>query len=453
VLLKLSRFFVCGALFSVLVMPLAAAYCAGYFFFRVAVESALACLVLWWGFAAPAGALRVRFGRIADDPVFRAVLLFALAFLAACLFAYDPKTAFWSNYQSGDGGFQMLHYLAFFSLLLLVFDTAKHWRLALALAVTATCLSIAYGILAAALVPSFVGYLGPDGTPIAPTFLGRLLATRFMGLHQNPGYLATALLFAIAFALYLAFTSRWQTVWAKLLWYAGLICLLLIFLVLSQTRGALLGLAIGAASFFAYLAFADARYRKRAAAGLLILAALLVTAFLARGSLTMPDAPGQRLLHLDVREDPVRKRLWAWNAAWLGFQERPVLGWGPENFDTVFDRHFEPRLYVASEPWEDRAHSIPFEYLAETGLVGLAAYAGIFAVLYWRLRRSLGHRRQGTAEKYPFSPYVPALFCAMPVAYLVQGLAYFDVLASYLSLFLFLALSAHWSRWPNSPDN
>lgn len=451
-LLKLSRFFVCGALFSILIAPFAG-YDDGYYFFRVAVELALACLVLWWGFEAPPGVLRERLARIAADQLFRAVSLFVLAFLAACLFAYDRNAAFWSGYTRGDGGFQMLHYLAFFILLLLVFDTAKHWRLALTFTVTAACLSIAYGILAAALVPSFLGYLDPAGIPTAPTFFGRLLSnTRFMGSLANPAYFATTMLFALAFALYLAFTSRWRPGWGKWLFYAAVIFFLLVFLVLSQTRGALLGLTAGVVSFFAYLAFSDVRYRRRAAAGILILAALSVTAFFARDSLIMLDTPGQRLLHLDVREVPVRGRLWAWNSAWQGFQERPLLGWGPENFGTVFDRHFGPSQYVpiiTSEPWEDRAHSIFFDYLAETGLVGLAAYAGIFAVFYAQLFRNLHDRRKGTNVKHPISPFTPALFFAVPVAYLVQGLVFFDVLAIYLNLFLFLALSAHWFRCQN----
>jgi len=251
----------------------------------------------------------------------------------------------------------------------------------------------------------------------------------------------------MAFALYLAFTSRWKPVWGKWLYYAGVIFCLLVFLVVSQTRGALLGLTAGAASFLAYLAFSNARLRKYAAAGIVILAVLAGTAFTARDFLTMHNIPGQRLLHLDVGESPVVTRLWAWNSAWQGLQERPLLGWGPENFDTVFDKHFDPRRYVpgvTSETWVDRAHSILFDYLATIGLVGFAAYTGIFAVFYVQFVQNLHHRPKGTGMKHPRSPYTQALFFAVPVAYLVQGLALFDVLPTYLNLFLFLALSGYW---------
>jgi O-antigen ligase len=446
VLLKLCRFFLYLALFgAVFVLPSTAQPFAGeYYFFRVAIELSLSCLVLWWGFQAPPGALKERLARTVADPLFRAVSLFVLAFVAACLFAYDPSAAFWSGYVRGDGGFQMLHNYAFFVLLLVAFDTAKDWRRALTFTVLAAGLCIAYGILAAGLVPNFMGYTDKDGLPSAPTFFGRLFSdTRFKGSLNNPLYVAITLLFAMAFALYLAFSSQWKSGWGKRLFYSAGIFILLLFFVLTQARGPLLGLLAGAASFFGYLAFADARYRRRAAGGILILAALVIVAFSARNFLSAQNIPGHRLLQADVREVSVRGRFLYWDAAWRGFQERPLLGWGPENFATVLDRHFDPRIYLpgaASETWIDRAHSVVFDYLAETGLLGLAAYTGVFAVFYRQLFRSERRWRAG-AEHSP-SQYTQALFFAVPVAYLVQGLVFFDVLTTYLNLFLFLGLSA-----------
>jgi O-antigen ligase len=344
----------------------------------------------------------------------------------------------------------MLHNYAFFVLLLVLCDTGKVWRRNLKLAVIAACLCIAYGILAAALVPTFVGYVSADGVPRAPTFFGRLFSdTRFSGSLNNPAYVAITLLFAIAFALYLALTSRWRPVRARWMWYTGLILFLLLFLVLTQTRGVLLGLTAGAVAFFAYLAFAGPGHRKLAGGGLLVIAALGVIAFSARGFLGSQGFPGQRLLHTSMREDNVRVRILYWGAAWRGFQERPLLGWGPENFATVIDRHFDPRLYVpgsASETWVDRAHSVAFDYLAETGVVGLAAYAALFAVFYvqaWRSGRR-GSKRADVEDAQ--SLYSRALFFAVPVGYLVQALVFFDVLPAYLNLFLFLALGAYCFR-------
>ena len=129
-------------------------------------------------------------------------------------------------------------------------------------------------------------------------------------------------------------------------------------------------------------------------------------------------------------------RLWVWGAAWQGFLERPILGWGPENFTVVFDLHFNKNFFVPGqngETWFDRAHSVFFDYLSETGIVGLLSYLGIFVVLLWEFFKT--HRRKGA------SVILGGIILAIPFAYLGQGIAIFDVFPMYLCLFVFLAFS------------
>jgi O-antigen ligase len=136
-----------------------------------------------------------------------------------------------------------------------------------------------------------------------------------------------------------------------------------------------------------------------------------------------------------------------WGEAWKGFLERPVLGWGPENFTTVFDKFFNPNFYAPgqnNETWFDRAHSVYFDYLSETGILGLLAYLGMFAVFayeFFSLKRRAKHEGSG---HHNANILVRGLMLAMPVAYLVQGVAIFDVLPMYLCLFLFLAFSSYY---------
>jgi O-antigen ligase len=123
-------------------------------------------------------------------------------------------------------------------------------------------------------------------------------------------------------------------------------------------------------------------------------------------------------------------RFWTWGSAWKGFLDRPIFGWGPENFTRVFDKYFDTRHYnpnQSTETWFDRAHSVVFDYLAETGIVGLAAYLGLITLLVI------------TALSLPYAPLLVAFAVALPVAYFVQGLVLFDVLATYLNLFLVAA--------------
>src|SRR5580698_7469600 len=86
-------------------------------FFRFAVELSLISFLLWWGFEAKAGEVRQLFRTNYKEPLVIAVTVFVGAFLLACAFALDAHAAFWSNYERGEGGFQMIHYYLFFMLL------------------------------------------------------------------------------------------------------------------------------------------------------------------------------------------------------------------------------------------------------------------------------------------------------------------------------------------------
>jgi len=143
--------------------------------------------------------------------------------------------------------------------------------------------------------------------------------------------------------------------------------------------------------------------------------------------------------------------LWTWGSAWRGFLERPLLGWGPENFSAVFDRHFDPRHFVpgaGSETWFDRGHSVIFDYLATTGALGFISYLGMFVVLYWLFARSRSNLKNDTHQSALVPPasfrsaFLRGLMLALPIAYLVQGLALFDVLPIYINVFLFLAFAS-----------
>ena len=82
-------------------------------------------MVLWWAFEANKGDAKKRIAALFQKPLVIAVTVFAAIFELACIFAYDFHAAFWSNYERGEGGFQMLHYYLFFLLLVLIFTDRK----------------------------------------------------------------------------------------------------------------------------------------------------------------------------------------------------------------------------------------------------------------------------------------------------------------------------------------
>ena len=109
----------------------------------------------------------------------------------------------------------------------------------------------------------------------------------------------------------------------------------------------------------------------------------------------------------DDQSDPARvlrsnsgnRWVW-WKEAAGAFSDEPVKGWGAGSFPLVHRRYRENDLPVR------QAHSVPLQFLAETGLVGALLALGGLGLLGWaaagRLRHAEGRERR----------YVAALACA-----------------------------------------
>ncbi len=450
--LKLSKFFLYTSVLSILVVMTTTffPFIGGKaYFFRISIELSLIFLLFWWGFESPDGHLWKRCKDMFQKPLFAAVSIFALVFVLASLFAFDPHAAFWSNYERGEGGFQMLHYYAFFFLLTFLFRERKEWERLFWVSVAAAVCMILYGIGAAVFVinpntgaPSnpfgFVGPYASGGKLAAPTFWDRLFHTdvgRFQGSLGNPAYVAPYLMFSIFYLLWLWFSAKGRTLFKRIS-YGTLGIFFIIFFFLSRTKGTFVGLVAAVFLFLLILAFEYRKFRKWLA--LLMVALALVFGLLVHYSNTnfVKNLPASRIFQLQVSDSSFQTRLWTWNSAWQGFKEKPILGWGPENFSAVFDKYFDPRHFIPgqnSETWFDYAHSIIFDYLSETGILGFLSFFSIFAVFYWELFKKF------TGE----NKILKALLAALPFGYLVQGLALFNVFPIYINLFLFMAFACY----------
>lgn len=438
------------------------------YFFRFSTELALVCFILWWAFEAASGEAEALLKDIFKKPVFVAVTLFVVVFLLSTIFAYDTHAAFWSNYERGEGAFEMLHYYAFFTLLILLLKKETDWRAIFRVSLVAASLMILYGVFAN--VGWFNGFISIyQGGNVPSGFWARLTggAARFQGSLGNPAYVAPYLMFAMFYAFYLWLSGKSDNnKWLRRLGYGLLIAIFLFFFVLSQTRGAFLGVGAAVFVYLAYLIIFGRVYRKRAAIWLASVMLLGVALLAVRNLPAVKNIPESRLLEINLSDQTAKTRLWTWGSAWQGFLEKPVLGWGAENFSAIFDKYFNPNHYVPgtnSETWFDRAHSIFLDYLTETGILGLLSYLGIFAVIFWGLFKSRNNPAAGeplaqvssgggsqavrasvAAQAGGRSQLIVALMLAMPAGYLVQGIAIFDVLPMYLNVFLFFAFSYHY---------
>ncbi len=211
-------------------------------------------------------------------------------------------------------------------------------------------------------------------------------------------------------------------------------CVNLYWLYQSQSRSAAVGLV-------AALALATAFYvvtgigRKTRFAGIAVLAlVVLIPAAVwmnRRGSWVQSHPALVRLTNISA-QDFIADRYWPWKASVLAMLNHPVLGWGLENYSCGFDLHFPPKVINTWEsmPWFDRAHNIFLDVGTTTGLLGLSIYLVFYGLAFAFLIRRWFRTRD---------PASTLAVAGLLLAYLLMGLATFDIINTDVILYAVLA--------------
>lgn len=73
-----------------------------------------------------------------------------------------------------------------------------------------------------------------------------------------------------------------------------------------------------------------------------------------------------------------------WEMSKKMISQRPLLGWGTDNFERVFELNFDNRLLqdeYGNEMWFDRAHNVLIDQTVDNGLLGLSLYLFVYLVV------------------------------------------------------------------------
>ena len=306
----------------------------------------------------------------------------------------------------------------------------------------AALLMVLYGVAAAVPLPGFAEF---EDLPVELGFWQRLvtLGLRFQGALGNAAYVASYLMFSIFYSLYLWAWEAKPMAFRKISGYATLALLFLVFIGLSGTRAALVGLLAATVGFGLFMILRSGRIGRTAAVLFGALAVLSSLLFVLRHEL-VAKIPSIRILAVSWGEASVQCRLKVWEAAWKGFLDRPLFGWGPENFLTVFDKYFDTRYCMeGQQTWWDRAHNIVFDCLAENGVITFLAYCSIPVSFYGALFRKMRRDRRESGPTTLRRGLQQGLLFAMTIGYLTQGLFMFDTLPIYISYSSVLAFAIY----------
>ena len=354
-----------------------------------------------------------------------AVILFAgyivLIFISSLL-GDNFYHSFWSNNERSEGIILLLHLFIFLLVLVSFLRKFKDWLLVFELAIFAGFLEALFALA------QFFNLPG-----VMPSTGGQ----RLVGTIGNAGYMAGYLIFMIFFGLLLFFKRKNR--YLKI-YYSVVILVDLFIVVFTGTRGGWLALFFCGTIFASYLLFfyfETKRARRLGVVLIFLIVALPALIFLNKNSASVKNNQIlSRVASISMNSTTAQNRLMTWGSAFNGFKERPIFGWGYENFYQPFDQYFNPK--INDVVWYDRAHNIIFDRLITGGILGLTLYLGLlFAPLFflWRfyLKKPADEKKKNN-NKY----FVPFLFTLIMIAYFIQNLFIFEALVTYITLFLTL---------------
>lgn len=379
------------------------------FLFRVLVELAFG---LWLVLAYRDPAYRPK-----KSSILWAVVAFMGVIAVADFFGENATKAVWSNYERMEGLVTILHLGAYFLVATSVFQTMKSWTRLFEASLFASVVMAGYGLL------QLGGFLDIHQG-----------STRLDATFGNSAYLAVYMLINIFLAAFLA--ARAQGMFARpMRMVYAVIALLDTFIVYhTATRGAILGLITGVMVTGVLIAlFSDRESNaRRVGLGALVAVLLIVGIFFAiRDTSFVKESPVlSRFSSISFSEQTTKSRFMVWNMALQGFKERPILGWGQEGFNYVFNKYYNPKMW-SQEPWFDRAHNVFLDWLIAGGILGLAAYLSLFGTLLYLLWASSAER---------FSLLEKSILTGLLAGYFVHNLVVFDNLMSYVLFFSILAM-------------
>lgn len=352
-----------------------------------------------------------------------AFALFVGVMTVSAFFGVDFAFSFWSNFERMEGLVTHLHLLLLFFILAGTFQTRREWFLF-------------FGVsIAASILVAFLGLLEYTGEVTSVADSARIIST--LG---NPLYVAAYLTFTIFLAVFLWFQSRS----AFLKWLlGGIVVFELLVFFLTGSRGAFLGMFVGAGIIFFLLTIrANAKKRILFLVTLVFLLSIPVALYSFRST---PFIQNHDILRRfsDITLESGRARLILWGMVFESFRERPILGWGIGNFTVPYTKYYDPRMFD-QEPWFDRTHNMPLEWLVTTGILGFLSYLALFGSVVWALVRSVACATLDKKSTF--------IFVGMLAAYLVQIFFVFDTLSTYLMLtilfgFFFVTASVSGDTW------
>lgn len=359
--------------------------------------------------------------------------------VASAFSGNDFYHSFWSNNERGDGILMFFHLFLFSVVLTGFFRSVKEWLWLFDLFIVASfCVAIVS--LDQYLTIAYPGVWTAH-------FMDSSNGARLAATIGNAGYVGGYMVFGIFMSLFMALKR--SNIWAKF-WYVGVLILELFIAVQTQTRGAYLALALGvgiSAIYLMWFYFNDRRFK-------IVLVAVILASVIGVGGIfaykdsdfIKNNAILNRVSSISLGSGTAVNRLVTWSIGLKAVEEKPILGWGQENFYQVFDKYYSTQN---SEQWFDRCHNMICDRASTGGILGLFSYLALLILPFWAIwkyyRKEYGEKtdlKERVARRY----LTPIIFTILILAYIIQNMFIFEALATYVPLIMVLSFVGLFSK-------
>jgi O-antigen ligase len=348
------------------------------------------------------------------------VFLFFISMSISTFFGVDWYRSFWDNHERMLGLFTLFHFVLYFFIASTVVKEWRDWQWLFRVFLFAGGIVMYIGVW-----QKFVNVdalLNRGGTRVSAT-LGNAIYYSGYGLF-------------LFFAGLLLFFKEKHIAWKVYAAFGGILGFMGVFL--GGTRGTFIGLVAGlGVMLLSYsILLKGHKQAKKVLTSIIVIGLVLVTTlFMFRSSTFVRGIPALgRLMNTNiVTTGTGQTRLMAWSIAVDAWQERPVFGWGPNNYYYAFNKYYNPEFleHGWGETWFDNAHSAPMNTLAVQGIIGFILYMGLFFVPVFILWR-------GYKQDF-FDAHIVSISSGFLAGHFVHNAFVFENPTSYLYFFFFLA--------------
>jgi len=350
-----------------------------------------------------------------NNRIIQSLMVVVCAFTLAVLFSVDRYFSLWGSPDRSGGFVNFIFYILFAVFCFLIIrpeDWRKLWDFA-----------IGVGIVVSAI--AFIQFFGL----FKSVFVA--VAERPPSTMGNPIFLGMYLL--LLFFITVSFLWTEKNTY-KRIYYA---CSLIIFsfaILLTGSRAAYLAMIAG---FIIFILLYPKKSKPMKLAIVALVALPILVVIIANVSTNLPSfIKDNRVFtqvskRLSVENLLNEGRFAEWKIAVKAIQEKPLLGWGPENYAIAHDKYYDPT--ISPLPWWDRAHNVFLDVVASAGIVGLIAYISLFAALFWHL-----HITKRNTEDLTKKIVITGVQSVI-AAYLVADFFSFDSFSTYIIFFFIIA--------------